>query len=332
MWECGNEIPGPVLKEQDGRILSSVLCRLRHFHIALIFTFPHALSSQPDTLLKHVTLDEVVISAQASGFNVDAFVQQVITDTTFHKAFLNTRYYPHALVSDLDVRNKRETRSATLHRRGRLVRDRKYAELVIDSTAESGKLRDRKGEFRYLTAEMYDDVFFPKGRYVADNTVKHRQLDVERGSRFEKYRSELKKFMFNPGQEIASVPFIGDKLALYDADMAEHYNHRIWANVRDGVDCWVFSSEVREGHEGKAVIQEMHTWFAQDGGQVLAREYHILHGSLILDFDIRIKVRNTLVNGSLVPLRIDYDGDWDIPFSKRELVRFTLLLSDWVVD
>ncbi|MCB0783505.1 MAG: hypothetical protein KDC02_04610, partial [Flavobacteriales bacterium] len=115
------------MKEQDGRSLSSLLCRLHHFHIVLISIFPHFLSAQPDTLLKHVTLDEVVISAQASGFNVDAFVQQVITDTTFHKAFLNTRYYQHALVSDLDVRNKRETRSATLHRRGRLVRDGKYA-------------------------------------------------------------------------------------------------------------------------------------------------------------------------------------------------------------
>ncbi|MEZ4758934.1 MAG: hypothetical protein R2810_03985 [Flavobacteriales bacterium] len=75
----------------------------------------------------------------------------------------------------------------------------------------------------------------------------------------------------------------------------------------------------------------MHTGFAQDGGQVLAREYHILHGSSISDFDIRI-VCNTLVNDCPQAAGIDYDGDWDIPFSKRELVRFTLLLSDWVVD
>ncbi|MEZ4758935.1 MAG: hypothetical protein R2810_03990 [Flavobacteriales bacterium] len=87
------------------------------------------------------------------------------------------------------------------------MRDGKYAELGDrQHRREREAPRPGKGEFRYLIAEMYDDVFFPRGAYVAD-TVEHRQLDVERGSRFEKYRSELsKKFMFNPGQEIASAP------------------------------------------------------------------------------------------------------------------------------
>ncbi|MBK7103594.1 MAG: hypothetical protein IPH63_17710 [Flavobacteriales bacterium] len=179
--------------------------------------------------------------------------------------------------------------------------------------------------------EMYDDVFFPKGEYVASNTIHDRQLEIDRSSRFDKYKSELKKFMFNPGQEIASVPFIGDKLALYNDDMAVHYDNRIWADQRDGRECWVFSSDTKEGHEGKTVIQEMSTWFDQASSQVIAREYHILHRSLFLDFDIRIKVRNAVVNGDLVPVYIQYNGDWDIPFSKRELIQFALTMGDWEV-
>ncbi len=64
--------------------------------------------AQPDTLLKHIALDEVVISAQATGFDVEAFVRRVRTDTTFHKAFLNTRVHPHRVRSDVRVRRKDE--------------------------------------------------------------------------------------------------------------------------------------------------------------------------------------------------------------------------------
>jgi hypothetical protein len=306
-------------------------CRKHILQTSAVLFFSATCLAQPDTLLKHITLDEVVISAQASGFSVERFVRQVMDDTTFQHAFLNTKYHPHTLVSDLRVRNKQETATAAMFRSGRLVRDGALAELVLDSVVEKGKLRKRDGSFRYLTVEMYDDVFFPKGEYVASNTIHDRQLEIDRSSRFDKYKSELKKFMFNPGQEIASVPFIGDKLALYNDDMAVHYDNRIWADQRDGRECWVFSSDTKEGHEGKTVIQEMSTWFDQASSQVIAREYHILHRSLFLDFDIRIKVRNAVVNGDLVPVYIQYNGDWDIPFSKRELIQFALTMGDWEV-
>jgi hypothetical protein len=290
------------------------------------------LLAQPDTLLKHITLDEFVVSAQASGFSVERFVRHVMDDTTFQQSFLNTRYYPHALQSSLHVRNKHEKATAFMYRSGQLVRDGSFAELVLDSVVEQGKLRKNNGEFRYLTVEMYDDVFFPKGRYFASNTIKAREQEIDRSSRFDKYKSELKKFMFNPGQEIASVPFIGDKLALYSDDMAPHYDHRIWSDTRDGRPCWVFSSDTKPGHANRTVIQEMSTWFDQESGQVLAREYHIQHGSILLYFDISIKVQNTVVNGTLVPLHVDYNGEWDIPFSKPELIRFELVMTDWKVE
>ncbi|MBK7101217.1 MAG: hypothetical protein IPH63_05415 [Flavobacteriales bacterium] len=135
------------------------------------------------------------------------------------------------MVSDLRVRNKQETATAAMFRSGRLVRDGALAELVLDSVVEKGKLRKRDGSFRYLTVEMYDDVFFPKGEYVASNTIH------------------------------------------------DHYDNRIRADQRDGRECWVFSSDTKEGHEGKTVIQEMSTWFGRASSQVIAREYHILHRS-----------------------------------------------------
>lgn len=300
--------------------------------LVLIASMARNASAQSDTLLQHIALDEVVISAQAEGFNVDAFVRRVRTDTTFHKAFLNTRYHPHAVRSEARVRRKDERETATLHRRARLVRDGKNAEQVIDSVAETGRLRDRKGRFRYLTVEMYDDVFFPKGSFPADNTVAGRALNEQQGGRIERYKGELKKFMFDPGTEIASVPLIGHKLALFSPEMWPLYDFRIWADERGGRPCWVFSAAAKPEHrDGKTVIKTMDTWFDQETSDVLARTYRIAHSALFLDFDITISVRNIRIGDALVPVRVQYDGDWDIPFEQREIVRFWLEYTDWRV-
>jgi hypothetical protein len=80
------------------------------------------------------------------------------------------------------------------------------------------------------------------------------------------------------------------------------------------------------------VIKTMHTWFDQRTMEVIAREYRIAHASLLLDFDISIQVDNTVVGGELVPTFIRYDGDWDIPFKKREIVRFQLRMDKWETE
>lgn len=288
--------------------------------------------AQVERIATKVELDEVVITAQQDGFNVEAFIRQVMEDTTFHKAFLNTRYHPHRLRSVLKVRAKDEKETASLYRTGYLYRDGAEVWQQLDTVYEQGKLRNRDSTFRYLTAEMYDDVFFPKGRIVADNTVASRKLELQRGSKIERYKSELKKFMFDPGSEIGSVPFIGHKLALFNEDMAPLYDFKIRADERNGHQCWVFSAEAKpEFRDGRAVIKTMDTWFDHVSNNVIARQYRIAHSSVILDFDIKIRVENAIIEGALVPTLVDYDGDWDIPLKKRELVRFVLKYSGWRV-
>ncbi len=290
---------------------------------------------EEDTITNVYQLGDVVIHGRAEGLDLEGFMQQVKNDTSFLHAFLNMRYWPHAVESGLTVRNKGEKEKATLYRKGRFFRKGQQAELRMDSTAESGNLRSRKGEMRYLTAELYDDLFWPKGTWTADNG----SAAYERGrggkGRIEKYKEELKQFMFNPGQEIASVPFIGDKLALFDPEIAPLYDFGINQAFRNGRACWEFTATAKDSLDGKradedaTVIKRMRTWFDQSTMQVIAREYRIAHASLILDFDISIQVDNTVVDGELVPTFIHYDGDWDIPFHKREIVGFWLKLGEW---
>ncbi len=291
-----------------------------------------------DTLSNVYQLGAVVIHGRAPGLDLEGFMQHVKTDTSFLHAFLNMRYWPHTVESGLAVRNKGEKEKATLYRKGQLARDGAMAELHVDSSAEGGKLRERNGEMRYLTAELYEDLFWPKGTWHADNGIAAYERGRGGRGRMEEYKDELKQFMFNPGQEIASVPFIGDKLALFDAHMAPLYNFTIAQEHRNRRPCWLFSAAAKDSLNGKrapedaTVIKTMRTWFDQSTMQVIAREYRIAHASVMLDFDISIHVDNTVVAGELVPTFVRYDGDWDIPLHKRELVRLWLKLGGWEVE
>lgn len=288
--------------------------------------------TEEDTITNMYQLGDLVVRGRAEGLDLEGFMRQVMEDTTFYHAFLNTRCHPHRVRSALRVRNKGERETAALYRDGHLVRTGTTARLVMDSVAEMGRLRGKDGTMRYLTAEMYDDVFFPKGSWTASARIASRQQEIQGGSRFEKYKSELKKFMFNPGQEIASVPMVGDKLALFDPAMVPYYDYTIGTDGRNGHRCWLFSATAKaDARPSATVIKVMHTWFDQGTMEVIAREYRIAHESLLLDFDIRIRVENAVVEGELVPTYVDYDGVWDIPFKKIELVRFYLALSDWSV-
>lgn len=303
--------------------------------VACAVAAPLAAQVVPDTAVHEYRLGDVVIHGRAESLDLEGFMRQVKEDTSFLHAFLNLRYWPHAVESGLTVRNKGEKERATLYRKGRLLRNGPKAELHVDSASEGGKLRNRSGDMRYLTAELYDNLFWPKGTWSADNGMAAYERGRVGKGRFGKYKEELKRFMFNPGQEIAGVPFIGDKLALFEPKMAPFYNFGIDQVFRNGHPCWMFTAAAKDSINGKradgdaTVIKRMRTWFDQSTMQVIAREYRIAYNSIVMDFDISIQVDNTVVNGELAPTFIRYDGDWDIPFRKRELVRFWLKLGQW---
>jgi hypothetical protein len=305
-----------------------------HSLIVLLSTLMWSMPSraQVDTAFGTVMLAPAVVRAVDEGFDLEGFMHQVRTDTTFHKAFLNTRYYPNRLKGVLVVRNKKDRETASQVRAGRLVRTGKAATWEQDSLVETGPLRDRKGGFRYLTAELYDDLFFPRGSFVPSNSVAARRNEPEPNGRIARYKNALKKFMFDPGSDIQGMPLVGGKLALFDPDMAPLYDFALSDDVRNGRSCWLFTATAKpDFRDGRTVIKDMRTWFDQESGDVIARHYRIAGSSLILDFDIGIRVENRRMGNVLVPVAVDYDGDWDIPLRKREVVRFTLIYTDWEV-
>ncbi len=122
-------------------------------------------------------------------------------------------------------------------------------------------------------------------------------------------------------------------MAIFEDDMVPYYDYFIWAaDYTDSIPCWVFTAKQKEGiKDNKTVIKDLTSWFDQENMAVMMREYTIRHNSIILDFDIHIKVTNMYMDGQLVPKRIEYSGMWDIPFKKAEVIDFWLSLSNWEV-
>lgn len=281
-------------------------------------------------VVKAVTLDEFVVSAGLDNFSVADFVDQVMNDTTFYQAFLNLKYFPHEIKSAMVVFEKNEEERATIQRKAiqHLSDDDKmHVEITYENS--NGKLKNRKGEWKYLTAEMYDDLFFPTTPHPVSNRIDSKEQELVSGSKMEKHKAQLKRMMFNPGAEIENVPFIGDKMAIFEDHMVPYYDYNIFMATWQGEQCIAFSCFAKEGMEKETVIQDLTTYFDIDSKEVLGREYRLAHNTLVFDFDIRMKVENKQQDGWLLPTKIWYSGYWNALFMKREIITFELQCTDY---
>jgi len=286
--------------------------------------------AQEDRVVKAVQLKEFVISAD-DDLDVESFMTHVMTDSSFYQAFINLKYLPHRFNSELEVMNRKGGEKGRMYRDAlqRLVDGKRVVEIREENT--NGKLYKRNGEHRYLTAQMYDEVFYPEvAEPVSPHIHRMKQEEVS-GSKLDKYKSQLKKMLFNPGQEIVSVPFIGDRMDIFAEDMWEYYDYSIYSDYGpDSAYCHVFLVESKAGFRaGKTVIKRMKTYFDKESRQVLSREYRLSNDNIFFEFDIWMKVENEVQDGLLLPQRIQYDGQWDIPFKSAEIIRFDIDCSDY---
>ncbi|MFX6759511.1 hypothetical protein ABTH30_21705, partial [Acinetobacter baumannii] len=76
--------------------------------------------------------------------------------------------------------------------------------------------------------ELYASLFFTKGTICGeDNIVKGRMRSLSDKKGMDKHKEQLKMLFFNPGKKIPGIPFIGDKLDLYDDRAHRLYDYRL---------------------------------------------------------------------------------------------------------
>lgn len=283
-----------------------------------------------ERLARMVSLSEVIIR---TDLNVARFINQVKNDTTFYKAFRNLHVIGFTSWNDIRIRDKRGVTQAALLSKTRQLRNAGCRTMEVLSESSSGDFYNTDHQYNYYTAELYAGLFFTNGKVCGENNIVRGTDFSPRGkSGLAKHKQQLKTLFFNPGKKIAGIPFIGDKIDIFDPDRAELYDFIIDYGDYEGQSCYVFTINAKPdlgGKKDKVVIDNMVTWFNTRTMEVMARKYDMSYNAGVYDFDVHMEVEMTKVGELLVPKLLRYIGNWDVAFRKRERGVFTATLFDF---
>jgi hypothetical protein len=281
---------------------------------------------------KHkLTLPGVIVRNNLDYKNL---LERIKNDTTFYKAFRNLHIVEFSALNDIVMLDKEGKEKATYSSKTRQHREDGCRTTEILEQKSTGDFLDSKGNFNYTTGEMYASLFFTKGKICGENNiVKGYEISTEGKKGIEKHKEQLKMLFFNPGKKIPGIPFVGNKLDLYDGKAHKLYDYRLDYTEYEGKYAYVFSIKPKEDlgmfKEDDIVVDNMTTWFDATTMEVMARNYSLSYKAGVYDFDVTMEVQMTKIGDLLVPSVLRYKGNWSVILKKREKARFTATLFDF---
>ena len=303
------------------------------FFCLFIFYSLHAQDDSTDNerLKSMVTLSEVVVR---NNLDVAKFLELIKNDTTFYKAFRTLHVLGFTSLNDIRMFDKHNELKASLQSKTiqRVANGCRTMETIQENT--TGDLYDADHNFNYYTAELYASLFYTKGKVCGENNiVKGVELTTKSRSGIEKHKEQLKMLFFDPGKKIPGIPFIGNRINIFDPDVAKNYDFSIDMADYNGQDCYLFVIKAKQDLSGSEkddiVIDNITTWFNTKTLEIVGRNYDISYDAGVYDFKVHMEVQMTHFENYLVPKTIFYNGNWDMMFKKRERGVFTVTLFDF---
>ena len=278
-----------------------------------------------------ITLPEVFVR---NNLDYQTILNRIKNDTTFYKAFRNLHIVEYSSLNDIRMFDRKGKVKATYSSKTRQHRENGCRTTEILNQQTTGDFFKGNGDYNYVTGEMYASLFFAKGKVCGeDNIVAGRTFTTEHKSGLEKHKEQLKMLFFNPGKKIPGIPFIGEKLDLYDAHARKLYDYRLDYVDYKGTQAYKFTIQPKSDlglfQKGDIVIDNMTTWFNAKNMEVLARNYSLSYSAGVYDFDVSMEVEMTKIEDLLVPQVMRYKGNFSVIFKKREIGEFTATLFDF---
>jgi hypothetical protein len=279
---------------------------------------------------QNFTLSEVIVR---NNFDYKDILQKIKEDTSFYKAFRTLRTIGYSSYNFIQMMDKNNTIQATLNSKTRQNKVAGCRTMEVLEETITGNLRNAKGDYNYVTPSLYASLFFTKGSICGETNIVNGRTRTIDGSGIEKAKEQLKMLFFNPGRKIPGIPFIGNKLDLYDASAHELYDYRLDYVEYHGKLVVVFDVQPKQNlnflANDRIVVDQMITWFDPKTLEVLGRNYSLSYKAGVYDFNVQMEVEMTYFNGQLVPKILRYKGNWDVIFKKRERGLFTATLFDF---
>jgi hypothetical protein len=285
-------------------------------------------STNTEAVAHMVTLSEVVIR---SDLNVPKFIQRIKDDTSFYKAFRTLHILGFTSLNDIRMNDKDGKLKASLQSKTEQQVENGCRTMHVLEEKTTGDIYDKNGNWNYYTAELYAGLFFTKDKVCGEtNIVSGLEHDPRSKSGLEKHKEQLKMLFFNPGKKIPGIPFIGNKINIFDPEVAKYYDFSVDMTDYNGEYCYVFTIKAKDdlssGEKDDIVIDNMTTWFNSKTMEIVGRHYDLSYDAGVYDFKVHMEVEMTHFDNLLVPGVLRYNGNWDAVFKKRERGVFTATL------
>jgi hypothetical protein len=278
----------------------------------------------PDTILT-VVIDSAV-NIHSHHLSAQDFIDAVLADTGFYKAFENMKKYDFVAENRIYTYDKKNKVDGRIYRRihhSNVNGQHKMDYLVKEN---SGNLYKSNGKYQLYTVEMFDYIFM--NAYNSD-FIKGPSLSGSGGN--ESYKDKLKTLIFAPGHKVKGIPFISSKTEIFSKDMRGYYYYQFArGKYLDSIPVYRFRV-VRKPSEADndVVIKEMTTIFDMRNFQILGRYVDMKYSNWIFSFDVQMNIELANINGQLLPTKITYQGNWDVPFHKTERASFLIVHKDY---
>lgn len=283
---------------------------------------------QLDTMFvgkKVITLSDVVIDR---NLNVPGFINKIKNDSSYYKAFKNLHIIGFTAMNDIRLLDKKGGLDASLFSKTKQIRKNNCRSMqVLDETVTGDFYTDNR-QYNYYTAQMYASLFFTSGSVCNEtNVVAGTEFSTGGKKGLDKHKEQLKMLFFNPGKKISGLPFMSNKTAIYDDDMADKYDMSIDMDIYNKTSCYIFTQKVKPDRSDGVIVDEMITWFDEKTFEVVARKYSLSYDAAVYDFKVEMEVQMTTFGNLTVPSMIRYNGNWKAITKKRERGVFTATLS-----
>jgi hypothetical protein len=280
----------------------------------------------PDTILT-IVIDSAV-NIRSHRLRAQDFIDAVMTDTSFYKAFQNMKAYSFTAENRIFSYDKKNKVNGRIYRK--ILHNNQAGAHKVEyiTKLDSGNVLKKNGKYQLYTVEMFDYIFM--NAHNAD-FVKTAGTSAANKGKNEGYKAKLKTLVFTPGRKVSGLPFISSKTEIFGPEMRQYYNYEFArGKYLDTIPVYRFKVIRKPSTaEGDVMIQEMTTIFDMNNFQILGRYIDMKYSNMLFDFNVQMNIELNKFEGELLPIKITYQGNWDIPFHKEERASFLIVHKDY---
>ncbi|EHQ27187.1 hypothetical protein [Mucilaginibacter paludis] len=278
----------------------------------------------PDTI-RSITIDTNLVNIKAHKLNAQDFIDAMLNDTGFYQAFRNMKRYSFNAENRIYTYDKKNKVSGKIYRK--IHHNNKGAyKMEFVAKRDSGDVYKKNGKYELYTVEMFDYIFM--NAYNSDFTSGDSPAI---GGKNEGYKAKLKTLVFTTGRKVPGIPFISGKTEIFSPELRQFYTYQFARGTYlDSIPVYRFKVIPKPSiSDDDVIIKEVTTIFDTRTFQILGRYIDMKFKNFLIDFNVQMNIECSNFDGELLPIKITYQGNWDIPFHKEERASFLIVHKDY---